>query len=83
MRHPSGSYAYSFKDLTKKMIFATDAEIGPSTFKSFVSVAATNFDYLHSQVEVETVSSGQKKPGPKSDQESWQKKRPKICPKKA
>ena len=38
----------------------SDAEIGPSTFKSFVSVAATNFDYLHSQVEVETVSSGQK-----------------------
>ena len=38
----------------------SDAEIGPSTFKSFVSVAATNFDYLHSQVEVETVSAGQK-----------------------
>ena len=33
MTHPSGSYAYSFKDLTKKMIFATDAEIGPLDFK--------------------------------------------------
>ena len=50
-----GTTAFGFA-----VLMGSDAEIGPSTFKSFVSVAATNFDYLHSQVEVETVSSGQK-----------------------
>ena len=50
-----GTTAFGFA-----ILMGSDAEIGPSTFKSFVSVAATNFDYLHSQVEVETVSAGQK-----------------------
>ena len=35
-----GTTAFGFA-----VLMGSDAEIGPSTFKSFVSVAATNFDY--------------------------------------
>ena len=33
MKHPGGSYAYSFENSRNKMIFATDAEICPLDFK--------------------------------------------------
>ena len=32
MKHPGGSYAYSFDNSRKKMIFATDTEIEPLDF---------------------------------------------------
>jgi len=41
-------------------LMGADAQIGTMTSKSFVSVAATNYNYLHAYVEAETLSVGQK-----------------------